>query len=131
MASRIESLNKFYGTEFLLSDATLKALVNPNTFIKRVVDKVQVKGKKNAVYLYEVYLKKSVDEKTKSFIAQYEEAFKAYEKGDIAGALTKFIQCQQLLPQDKSTAILIERCQTLQKNGLPQDWNGTYSMDHK
>ncbi len=128
LASRIESLNKYYGTEFLVSENTINSLSDIKSYKLRLVDKVRVKGKKNAIRLYQVYPKGILDEHEQEFIDTYEEAFKAYEKGELAQALESFQKCQSLKPEEPSSAIMIERCQQLLKNGVPSDWDGTYVM---
>jgi adenylate cyclase len=52
LGSRIEGLNKLYGTEVLVSGAT--ALRAGDGFLFREVDRVRVKGKTEAVALYEL-----------------------------------------------------------------------------
>ena len=52
LASRLEGLNKYYGTNILISQATAEVL--GNGFILREVDLVKVKGKAQAVRIYEV-----------------------------------------------------------------------------
>lgn len=131
LASRVESLNKYYGTEFLITDSTLKALSDPKKYITRVVDKVRVKGKKNVVFLYEVYFQDNVDENEHKFIDTYEAAFIAYEKGEIKKALDQFRACQKLKPEDKSCPFFIERCGLLLQRPLPEGWDGTYDMTSK
>jgi ligand-binding sensor domain-containing protein/class 3 adenylate cyclase len=131
LASRVESLNKYYGTEFLMSDATLSALSNPNEYILRLVDKVQVKGRVNAIRLYEVYQRGGINENEQHFIAVYEKSFYAYEKGNLDNALDGFKECLILKPQDVSSGILIKRCEDMKRNGIPENWDGIYAMTHK
>ena len=52
LASRLEGLNKYYGTAILISDATQKQL--HNQYILREVDRVRVKGKKKPVGIIEL-----------------------------------------------------------------------------
>ncbi len=52
LASRLEGLNKYYGTAILISDATQKQL--HNQYILREVDRVRVKGKKKTVGIFEL-----------------------------------------------------------------------------
>jgi predicted ATPase/class 3 adenylate cyclase/predicted Ser/Thr protein kinase len=131
LASRVEGLNKFYGTSFLASDATVNGLSNPNKYTVRLVDKVQVKGKKNAVSLYEVYCRGVATVQEREFIDKYEAAFKAYERGDIEVARDGFKQCLSLKASDQPSILLVERCEGLLKSGLPPGWDGTYEMMHK
>ena len=52
-ASRIESLNKKYATSIILSQETLDHIEDPGQFEIKHLDKVQVKGKKAPVSVYE------------------------------------------------------------------------------
>jgi len=128
-ASRVEALNKTYGTEFLISEFTKSALTS--TYTTRLLDKVRVKGKKNAVYIYEVYFQETVDAKERSFIDTYENAFRSYEKGDFIAALTGFKECQKQKSQDVASALLLERTLHLLEKTVPEGWDGTYDMVHK
>jgi adenylate cyclase len=52
LASRLESLNKEYGTKILISEFTYELI--KSQFICRPIDKVQVKGKSQPVLIYEL-----------------------------------------------------------------------------
>jgi two-component system sensor histidine kinase ChiS len=131
LASRTESLNKYYGTEFLLTDGTIKALVDKNKYRIRLVDKVHVKGKTKDTYLYEVNLNSGEDDEEIDFIKTYEDAFRLYEKGDIHRALEMFKKAQILRPENKSIRIFIARSEKLLQTSLPEDWNGVFEMSEK
>ena len=51
LGSRLESLNKYYGTRILISDSTYEAC--KHVVFCRELDKIQVKGKSQAVTIYE------------------------------------------------------------------------------
>jgi class 3 adenylate cyclase len=51
LGSRLESLNKYYGTHILISDSTYEAC--KNIIFCRELDTIQVKGKSQAVTIYE------------------------------------------------------------------------------
>jgi len=51
LGSRLEALNKYYGTKILISDSTYQAC--KNVIFCRELDKIQVKGKSQAVTIYE------------------------------------------------------------------------------
>lgn len=53
LASRIESLNKQYGTKLLVSEEVIRA-INPNEIPIREIDLVRVKGKAIPILLYEI-----------------------------------------------------------------------------
>ena len=106
-------------------------MANQKQCSTRIVDKVRVKGKKNVVFLYEVYFLEAVDALDRTYIDTYEAAFRMYEKGEFAKALDEFTKCQQLKPSDKLSALFIERCQILSHRPLPVGWDGTYEMTQK
>ncbi|MFH0948953.1 MAG: adenylate/guanylate cyclase domain-containing protein [Candidatus Aenigmatarchaeota archaeon] len=51
IASRIEGLNKIYGTTIIVSESTMKQV---SGFVFRRLDKIKVKGKTKAVQIYEL-----------------------------------------------------------------------------
>jgi hypothetical protein len=51
LGSRLESLNKYYGTKIIISDATYEEV--RDTVFCRQLDTIQVKGKSHAVTIYE------------------------------------------------------------------------------
>ncbi len=55
LAARIEGLNKTYGSYVSLSDETLSAMKESARYRYRFIDKVRVKGREDAVTVYEVF----------------------------------------------------------------------------
>jgi predicted ATPase/class 3 adenylate cyclase/tRNA A-37 threonylcarbamoyl transferase component Bud32 len=131
LASRVESLNKYYETNFLITDSTLKKLNDSAKYLIRIVDKVQVKGKRKVIILYEVFMREIKTKEQKAFISTYDSAFNEYAKGNITKALAMFNECLVIKPQDRSSMILIERCENYQLKGLPSGWDGTHTMTQK
>lgn len=82
LASRIESITKFYGVHFLISEHIFESLDNPDKFKIRFVDKVRVKGKSRPIKIYEVY-----DADTPEF-----QSLKSSTKQDLELAIKKFYE---------------------------------------
>jgi class 3 adenylate cyclase len=55
IASRLESLTKYYKGNILLSAATLKNIANPEAFYLRHLGSVQLKGKIESISIYECF----------------------------------------------------------------------------
>jgi len=55
LASRLEGLTKEYGVSLVVSNEVLFSLQNPNRYRYRFLDKVTVRGKREAVPVYEVF----------------------------------------------------------------------------
>lgn len=55
LASRVEGLTKQYNCNILVNESVVSALLHPELFVLRLMDKsVKVKGKEDAIALYEV-----------------------------------------------------------------------------
>lgn len=54
VASRIESMNKLYGSQILISESTYVALHDPALYSFRKIDHVVLEGKSNTICIYEV-----------------------------------------------------------------------------
>lgn len=57
LASRLEGLNKFYGTSIILSEFTYE-FIKDKDFICRELDLIKVKGKVEPVRIYQMFDKK-------------------------------------------------------------------------
>ena len=55
LTSRVEGLTKFYDVSFIITASTYNRLADPELYCIRFLDKVQVKGKSQALDLFEVF----------------------------------------------------------------------------
>lgn len=118
LASRLEGLNKMYGTHILVSDSTRKHVKANFTF--RELDLVAVKGKHLPVPIYELLTSenKQLDEK-------FSHGLKLYRNKEFAAALLVF---EDLLAStgDIPSKLYIERCRDFMSVPPPAEWNGVY-----
>jgi adenylate cyclase len=123
LASRIEGLNKVYGTTILVSE-TIRAAAGDD-FVFRRVDRVAVKGKSRAIELHElVGLRGACAE---DGLAGYEHALEAYLAGRFAEALER-LEAQPA--GDGPSRVLGERCRRLLEEP-PEAWDGVYRAETK
>lgn len=85
LASRVEGINKNYGTHILITEFT-QAIVK-DEFLTRPIEKVRVKGKEEEVLLYEL-LKDTQSNREK--VKAYNAARELYYNGDMQEALKGF-----------------------------------------
>ncbi|MBP6984991.1 MAG: AAA family ATPase [Alphaproteobacteria bacterium] len=132
-ASRIEGLNKMYGTQLLISDATYDKLMDASRFSIRKIDKIRVKGKTKAMTIYEVLPSTSYEEKqtNDAYIDSFEKALTLYTKGDIAKAKKIFEACIAIRKEDPVANIFVTRCQKLISEGIPENWDAIINMMEK
>ena len=130
LASRIESLNKFYGTMVLVSSRTKSFL--PENILIREIDQVRVKGQEQPEKLFEVVGRKVDLEQTHlSGFEVYSQAMKLYTEKKWQEAKSTFERVFESLPNDKPSNVLIKRCQEFISEPPPVDWDGVYVMTEK
>jgi adenylate cyclase len=123
LASRLESLNKYYGTSILAGEETLVALGNRVAW--RPVDKVAVKGKTLGTLIGELA------ETEPGWWATYRRAWDLYRLGDWKGALAGFEAVQTPDDPDGVSEVLAARCRRFLEHGVPVEWTGTWVMQDK
>ena len=126
LASRLEGLNKVYGTRIILSEPTAVRVLE--RFELRRLDRVTVKGREQPVIIYELLGRKSqVGDEQVAFARRYEAAVDLY----LAGHWDEAVEALQLLlgerPDDGATCALLERCQAFSAQP-PEDWDGYFRM---
>lgn len=131
LASRLEAINKIYGTHIIVSD-TVKKIVDPD-FIFRPIDRIAVQGKKQSLFIYELLsIKTSENENKYSAICKMTSlAFEAYQQKNWDKAIELYSQLLELNPGDKMSALFVERCKTLKNKPLPDDWDGVWRFTQK
>ncbi len=107
LAARLEGLNKLYGTTIIISEDTKKQLHEHYTF--RSLDIVRVKGKNEAVEVFEV-ISSDRDEKCYDELHRYETALDTYRSGRIKEAHELF-QTLAKKHESKLYRIYLQRCQ--------------------
>ncbi|HBE02165.1 MAG: hypothetical protein A2096_09275 [Spirochaetes bacterium GWF1_41_5] len=127
LAARLESLNKYYDTDILLS-AEVKAACCGNRYTEfREVDTVLVKGKDRPAVLFSLPGREFSD---RQFFPVYRKGLTMFRLGNWHLAMDYFTECARLAPADRITGIYLERCREFIKNP-PALWNGAFSLGFK
>lgn len=129
LASRLEGLNKFYGTEILVSAATAQHL--NNGFYFREVDLVRVKGKKHPIAIYEILGEGTPEEKMARFLELYAEGLAMYRE-------RRFVQAHEALqgaldqrPHDALCAHYLQWTDKFLEKPPGPEWDGITTMVEK
>ncbi len=133
-ASRLEGLNKVYGTKILASGPVFEAA--REHFVWRHIDKVVPVGAILALDLYEPMAEADAaaspaHEKRSIFLSRWNDALAAYRRGDMAGASRAFHALAHEHPADGPCQTFAQRCDVFVERGLPRDWNGVTVFQHK
>lgn len=130
LSSRLEGVNKYYGTSILVAESTYQAV--QKHFEMRQLDLLKVKGKSNAVKIYELICSKGeLESDMQKLIPHYNAGLDAYYHCKFNYALIHFEKAQEIIPTDQPTQIYINRCQIFQKNPPDSAWDGSYQMETK
>jgi DNA-binding response OmpR family regulator len=133
LAARIEGLNKIYGSYVSLSDEMFFAIKEPNKYRHRFIDKVRVKGKEDAVTVYEVFegdpeAIAGLKEQTKS---SFENGLQLYYAKKFSEASVHFNQVLEKNAGDLAARIYLKRCANYMVNGVPPEWTGIETLLEK
>ncbi|MEG4454521.1 AAA family ATPase [Microcoleus sp. N9_A1] len=114
LASRVESLTKNYGVALLITQPTYVRLKNPSQYTIRTLDTVKVKGKSEAVTIYEVFDADPPEIKQAKLatLELFAEARALYSEGKLFEAARLFSECWRQNPGDRVAKIYWERCQS-------------------
>ena len=107
LASRMEGLTKIYGTQILISKATKERL--KRKYRIRPIDLVEVKGKTQAVEIFEVLCSNKPVEKEE--MDTYLQAVSFFRSGKVKEAYALYTRLHQNHPS-KLYAFFIKRCET-------------------
>jgi adenylate cyclase len=128
LASRLEQLNKHYGTEILISESTYAEA--RESVAARPLDWVSVKGRTGPVMVYELLaLRQDADQTTLDLIGLFSETLDAYRSRNWARAIDLAEQVLRVKGGDRPALRLIERCKQYQAVAPPDEWDGVCRMD--
>ncbi|MEM6399335.1 MAG: ATP-binding protein [Cyanobacteria bacterium P01_D01_bin.116] len=133
LTARLESLTKFYGVSLVVSEQALQHLSNAEQYQMRFLDRVIVKGRSEAIAIYEI-LDGELEEIRKlklQTLTDFENGLKNYRCGDCTQAKEYFEKVVAVNPSDKAAALYLERIKELQQKGIPEDWCGVWAMTNK
>jgi len=131
LCSRMEGLNKLYGTQILVGKETQEAA--EDKFEWRMVDRLSVVGRSRLTELFEpLGHTGKTDERKIRMATAYESALSRYFSGEFAEAISKFEAVAREWPDDGPTAVLLKRCKDLLKKDNPTiEWDGSFTAPFK
>jgi adenylate cyclase len=130
LASRLESLNKYYGSNIIISQFTYEKC--KDDFEVRTLDYVLVKGKIKAVSIYELLAEKGdISTMDREYILYYEEAIAHYLKREWGKAIEIFERLLEQKLNDGPCKMFLERCREYKVSPPPESWTGEYAYEKK
>jgi adenylate cyclase len=129
LGSRLEGINKEYGTNIVISESTHNAV--KNVLFCRELDSVRVKGKNLPVKIYELLGEKKDAEKWEKAVGIFEEGLSQYRQCLWDEAIISFQRVLEIKADDAPAKLYIVRCQELKKNPPKEPWDGVFIMTKK
>jgi len=130
IASRLEGVNKMYGTWILAPDSTVSE--TKNRFLSRRLDKVKLVGINEAVHIHEI-----LETKTDATDAQFELTYLFHKAMDLFDARNwkdageAFNNVLKTFPNDSPSRLYANRCAYYRDHPPRADWDGVFSLTEK
>jgi adenylate cyclase len=128
LASRLESVTKYYGTSILISESTFHKL--EKTYLLREIDRIRVQGKTRPVGIYEVmdHHFQAEARGLGEMIDCFCQGVRAYQNRDWTGAEAFFSQSLSMRAEDTPSRIYLDRCAYFKKKPPDNNWDGVFQM---
>lgn len=130
LGSRLEGLNKYYGTQILISESTWQ--LAKEAVETRFLDIVTVKGRSVPVRIYEVICQRGgLTSEQAILVADYERAMQLYLAREFKHAAEVLGNLAFTHGEDIAVSIMLERNRTFLDNPPPAEWLGEFVMTNK
>jgi len=130
LASRLEGVNKFFGTQILISETVYEQA--KHAIAVRELDLLRVKGKQVPIRIFELLGEKGASSPEMQAAAdRFGEGLRYYRSKKWRNALKAFEGILKIKPDDGPSLAYIERCKLLSKERLPAKWDGVYTLTSK
>lgn len=126
LGSRLEGLNKIYGTQIIIGQNTAQSA--KDHFIIRKLGAVKVKGKQNPEKVYELIADKDqiLEDNHKASIDCYNKGYAYYLKQEWSKAIEMFEKGHDLWPHDLSFTVMIQRCGMYKRLPYMENFDGIF-----
>jgi adenylate cyclase len=130
LASRLENVNKVYGTHLLVNAMTRD--MAQDSFEFREIDLILVVGKEEPEQIFEVLGRRGeVAQSTLSLAERFALGLAAYRRQAWTEATTAFRSCIELAPEDGPARVFLDRIPLLSAQSLPANWDGVWILAEK
>ena|ERR1700722_4977724 len=129
LASRMEGLNKYLGTEVLITSETQEGVTG--RLATRFLGKFQLKGFDTSVGVHELQGQLERAEALRPVNEAFSEAMKLFEQRDFPAAEAAFRHVLEIKPADGPAKFYIKFLAEVREHPLPDDWQGEVELKEK
>jgi adenylate cyclase len=126
LGSRLEKLNREYGTSIILSEYTYGYV--KDLFACRELDIVRVRGRTEPVRIFELLGREDPFHEWPTFKTVFENGLRAYRSQRWDEGIGEFEKTLRIRPGDGPTKLYLRRCRLLQRKSPSSEWDGIYQM---
>ncbi len=128
LGSRLEGLNREYGTELLVGEGT--ALAAGPAFLFREVDLVRLKGRSRTVRVHELVARTAdtLPEGRRKALTTYGAALAEYRAQSWGEALALFEEALAVWPGDGPSRAMARRCCAHLRSPPAEEWDGVFDQ---
>jgi adenylate cyclase len=129
VASRLEGRTKGYGVGILVGEATRSQIKD---VVFREVDRIKVKGKDEAVTIYEpLGLDSEVERKVLDELKLWNQALRAYRAQQWDQVEVGLLNLQRMSPDCGLYRVYVDKVAEKRRSSPPADWDGVAVFDEK
>lgn len=130
LASRLEGVNKQYGTMILISEITYES--GGHQFITRQLDRVRVVGIERPVRLYELICEPDkLDDTFSKGLELFHQGLELFEQKQWSDAKKILQSVLEILPEDGPSQTFLKRCEEFEKKPPKDSWDGVFNLTTK
>lgn len=129
LGSRLEGINKQYGTNIMISEYTYNYA--KESIYARELDSVRVKGKREPVKIFELLGSGTPTDAHKTLMDNFHEGLELYRNQEWDNAIKLFNHVRTLKADDFTSGVYISRCEAMQAQPPAPDWDGVFTMTTK
>jgi class 3 adenylate cyclase len=130
MASRLEGVNKLYGTGIIASENTIAE--TKDIFLTRRLDRIRAVGIEEPVRIYEVIgFADRVEEEQRAKSGLFEAALLFYEGREWGKAAELFREILRFVPGDIPSGIFLNRSEVYRENPPSPEWDAVVNLTEK
>ena len=128
--SRLENINKYYGTRVLITEQTWQQV--QTQFATRLIDRVLVVGKTTPINIYELLATtENVSPEVTRQVHQYSLAYDLYRQRNFTESARVLERLVEDCPHDAPAQTMRDRCRAYADNPPAPDWQGEFVFASK
>ncbi len=129
LASRMEGLNKYLGTDVLITGDVKKEI--GTRFLTRYLGKFQLKGFEKCVQVYELVGDREASATSPAWHGEFDEALRLFQQRDFGPAGLAFERVLESAQDDHTTRFYLKHLPEVRDQVLPESWCGEMELKEK